>query len=119
MKRGADKNSPEAAIRAAADALVQAFNRGDAKALAARWTANGSLTDERVGFSHTTGQITHHISPDVDAERDHLFHDLEATGGLTETYAIDDFHKIREGRNGGGDPWHTDGTLFVGVIAAE
>ena len=25
--------------------------------------------DERVGFSHTTGQITHHISPDVDTER--------------------------------------------------
>jgi hypothetical protein len=75
--------------------------------------------DERVGFSHTTGQITHHISPDVDAERDHLFHDLEATGHLSETYTIDDFHKIREGRNGGGDPWRTDGHLLVGVIAVE
>jgi uncharacterized protein (TIGR02246 family) len=44
---GADKKSPEAAIRAAADAFVQAFNRGDAKAVAAHWTANGSLTDEQ------------------------------------------------------------------------
>jgi hypothetical protein len=26
--------------------------------------------DESVGLSHTTGQITHHIGPDVDAERD-------------------------------------------------
>jgi hypothetical protein len=26
--------------------------------------------DTRVGFSHTTGQVTHHIGPDVDAERD-------------------------------------------------
>jgi hypothetical protein len=25
--------------------------------------------------------------------------------------------KVREGRNGGGDPWHTDGKLYVGVIA--
>jgi len=73
--------------------------------------------DERVGFSHATGQITHHIDAAVDAERDHLFRDLEATGGFSETYAVDDFHKVREGRNGGGDPWHTDGRLFVGVIA--
>jgi hypothetical protein len=80
----------------------------------------GSATyDERVGLSHTTGQITHHIASDVDDERDHLFQDLKATGELSETYAVDDFHKIREGRNGGGDPWHTDGRLFVGVIAAK
>lgn len=39
--------SPEAAIRATADAFVQAFNRGDAKALASHWTAHGSLTDEQ------------------------------------------------------------------------
>jgi hypothetical protein len=31
----------------------------------------GSATfDERVGLSHTTAQVTHHIAPDVDAERD-------------------------------------------------
>ena len=80
----------------------------------------GSATyDERVGLSHTTGQITHHIAPDVDAERDHLFRCLEQTGDLSEVYAVDDFHKICEGRNGGGDPWVTDGRLLVGVIAAE
>ena len=70
-------------------------------------------------MSHTTGQITHHIAPDVDAERDHLFRCLEQTGDLSEVYAVDDFHKICEGRNGGGDPWVTDGRLLVGVIAAE
>jgi len=74
--------------------------------------------DERVGLSHTTGQITHHIAADIDAERDHLFRCLEQTGRLSEVYAIDDFHAVREGRNGGGDPWHTDGRLRVGVIAA-
>jgi len=81
------------------------------------WIGSASY-DERVGLSHTTGQITHHISPDVDAERDHLFVSLRQTGKLSEEYRIDDFHKRREGRNGGGDRWKTDGRLFVGVIAA-
>lgn len=72
--------------------------------------------DTRVGFSHTTGQITHHIAADIDAERDYLFRDLEQTGDLSETYPIDRFHQVCQRRNGGGDPWHTDGRLLVGVI---
>jgi hypothetical protein len=72
--------------------------------------------DQRVGFSHTTGEVTHHIAADVDAERTQLFDDLQATGDLSETYMIADFHTLLEGRNGGGDPWHTDGGLKVGVI---
>ncbi len=76
-----------------------------------------AMFDERVGLSHTTGQITHHTGPDVDAERDYLFHDLEQTGRLAEVYVVNGFHKILEGKNGGGDPWHTDGKLYVGVIA--
>jgi hypothetical protein len=72
--------------------------------------------DERVGLSKTTGQITHHIAPDVDAERDHLFENLRQTGLLSEQYAIDDFHSVREGHNGGGDYWFTDGRLLVGVV---
>lgn len=77
----------------------------------------GSITyDKGVGLSHTTGQITHHIDGNVDAERDRLFQQLAGTGKLAETYAVEDFHKTREGRNGGGDPWKTDGSLSVGVI---
>jgi hypothetical protein len=77
----------------------------------------GSATfDRRVGFSHTTGQITHHIDGDVDAERDHLFANLKATGDLSEEDAVADFHRIKQGRNGGGDEWKTDGALNVGVI---
>jgi hypothetical protein len=80
----------------------------------------GSATfDQRVGLSHTTGQVTHHIAADVDAERDHLFHDLEQTGDLAERFVVKDFHTTREGRNGGGDPWHTDGSLYVGVISSK
>ncbi len=80
----------------------------------------GSATyDERVGLSHTTGQITHHIDADVDAERDHLFEDLKQTGDLSEMFFQEGFHKTLSGRNGGGDPWHTDGQLLVGVIVAS
>jgi hypothetical protein len=75
-----------------------------------------AIYDRKVGFSHTTGQITHHTAADVDMERDYLFRDLEQTGDLSEFFVVDDFHKIREGRNGGGDPWHTDGKLYGGVI---
>jgi len=76
----------------------------------------GSATyDRSVGLSETTGQITHHIAADVDAERDHLFQDLEQTGDLAEMYIVNDFHKVREGRNGGGDPWQTDGKLYSGI----
>ncbi len=85
---------------------------GDGRPL---WIGSASY-DERVGLSDTTGQITHHISGDIDAERDHLFADLKATGRFTEEDPIDGFHTQLEGRNGGGDRWHTDGRLFVGVI---
>jgi hypothetical protein len=79
----------------------------------------GSATyDKRVGLSHTTGQITHHIASDVDAERDHLFANLKQTGDLVDEQLIDGFHKVREGTNGGGDAWRTDGRLAVGAIKA-
>jgi hypothetical protein len=72
--------------------------------------------DERVGLSHTTGQITHHTAADIDAERAHVFETLEVTGGLAEMYKVPSFHKQLEGKNGGGDRWCTDGALWVGVI---
>jgi hypothetical protein len=73
--------------------------------------------DRAVGLSHTTGQITHHIDADVDAERNKLMDDLNQTGLLSGVYWLDDFHDKREGRNGGGDRYYTDGRLAVGVAA--
>ncbi|TWU29603.1 LssY C-terminal domain-containing protein [Bythopirellula polymerisocia] len=78
-----------------------------------------AVYDERVGLSRTTGEITHVTAPDVDVERDYLFECLEKTGELA-SHSIDyGFHTHLEGRNGGGDPWHTDGNLFIGVIAED
>jgi hypothetical protein len=75
-----------------------------------------AVYDLRVGISRTTGQITHVTAPDVDVERDYLFQCLEQTSDLAEHSVVPDFQKTREGRNGGGDPWRTDGNLYVGVI---
>jgi len=77
----------------------------------------GSATfDERVGLSHTTGQVTHHIGPDVDAERDLMMSGLLKAGRTQDEYYVDGFHKVLEGRNGGGDPWRTDGRLGAVVL---
>ena len=65
------------------------------------------------GLSHTTGQVTHHIAADVDAERDRLASELKQAGLAELVECNDDFHTEREGKNGGGDPWHTDGRLAI------
>jgi hypothetical protein len=77
----------------------------------------GSATfDERVGLSHTTGEVTHHIGPDVDAERDRIVDELRKAGEVQEVYWEDHFHRQLTGKNGGGDPWHTDGRLAVAML---
>ncbi len=76
------------------------------------WFGSASF-DERVGLSHTTGQVTHHIGPDVDAERDLIMTGLKHAGWAGNEYFIDGFHRDLEGRNGGGDLWRTDGRLGV------
>jgi LssY C-terminus len=72
--------------------------------------------DDRIGLSHTTGQVTHHIAPDVDTERDRIFDDLTKANAVTRVYQIPGYHRQLEGRNGGGDRWYTDGALWVGVV---
>lgn len=69
--------------------------------------------DRSVGLSRTTLQVTHHIDGDVDAERDHLLDNWRQTGRLQDFYWLDDFHRDREGKNGGGDRYFTDGRLAV------
>ena len=72
--------------------------------------------DERVELSRTTGGITHKIGPEIDSERNKLVTDAARAGVLDGYYWVDPFHKDRQGRNGGGDPYVTDGRLAVGVI---
>jgi hypothetical protein len=74
----------------------------------------GSAThDTGVEFSRSTGQVTHHIAPDVDAERDFLLAELTSAKQVQGVRWIDGYQTVLQGRNGGGDPWHTDGRLAV------
>jgi hypothetical protein len=72
--------------------------------------------DVRVGFSYTTGQVTHHIGPDVDTERDLIVANMEQAGLIESIEWTDGFHSRLEGRNGGGDRWRTDGRLAIVTI---
>jgi len=75
--------------------------------------------DRSVGLSRTTGQVTHHISPDVDAERDKIIADLLRANEVDELGWIDAFQDRAEGRNGGGDLYRTDRRLAVVVLRRE
>jgi hypothetical protein len=78
----------------------------------------GSATfDTCVGISHTTGGITHHIAAAVDEERDKLIHDLQEAGWADSVCWVKNYQPSLQGRNGGGDPYHTDGCLGVVGLA--
>ena len=78
----------------------------------------GSVTFDRgVGLSHDTGQVTHHIGPDIDAERDLLAHDLAAAGIVEASYWVTGVGATVFARNGGGDPYFTDGEIAVSRLS--
>jgi len=79
----------------------------------------GAVTFDRgVGLSHDTGQVTHHIAPDIDAERELMIADLSAAGKLQAIYQVTGIGPTLYGRNGGGDPYYSDGELTVGRLVA-
>ncbi len=75
--------------------------------------------DQSVGLNHFTGQVTHHIKPDVDTERDTLIQDLAKAGQLLQLYQVTSVGANLQGRNGGGDWYYTDGELTVGVLSVN
>jgi hypothetical protein len=80
----------------------------------------GAVTyDRSVGLSHRTGQITHHIGADIDAERDGLYADLGKNGWLMEEFQVTGVGATLLGRNGGGDRYFTDGELTIGVLGKD
>jgi hypothetical protein len=74
-----------------------------------------------VGLSHLTGQVTHHIAPNIDAARGLLATDLETAGMVEATYQISGIGPTFNGRNGEGDSYYTDGEIWMSrlVAAAE
>ena len=78
----------------------------------------GAATFDRgVGVSHYTGQITHHIAPDIDAERDLIAADLAGAGKVEDIYETSGIGPTLHGRNGGGDRYFTDGEILFSRLA--
>ena len=66
-----------------------------------------------------TLQVTHHISPDLDAERDFVVSQLAAAGMVERMYEIPGVGPTLNGHNGGGDRYFTDGEAKIVVLPAE
>jgi hypothetical protein len=69
-----------------------------------------------VGLSHFTGEVMHHIDPDVDQERERLLSDLQRAGAIARITHLAKFRTAGTGRNGGGDRYVTDGGLGIAVL---
>jgi LssY C-terminus len=80
----------------------------------------GAVTYDRgVGLSHYTGQVTHHIAPNIDAERDLLMRDLRDAGMADALFQISGIGPTLFGRNGGGDPYYTDGEIDIASLVVN
>jgi hypothetical protein len=74
----------------------------------------GSATfDSGVTLSRDTGQVTHRIAANIDAERDRLVAGLNDARMVTGIYQMKGIGPTLTGRNGEGDPYYTDGEIWV------
>ena len=79
----------------------------------------GAATFDRgVGLSRYTGQVTHHIAPDIDAERDRLTDDLKSAKVVDAIYEVSGIGPTLNGRNGEGDQYYTDGEIEISRLVA-
>jgi hypothetical protein len=78
----------------------------------------GAATFDRgIGVSHYTGAVTHHIGPDIDAERDLISADLARADKVEDIYETSGVGPTLNGRNGGGDRYYTDGEILFSRLA--
>jgi LssY C-terminus len=78
-----------------------------------------STYDRGVGLSHYTGQITHHIAPQIDQEREHLIGDLKNAGMVETQYGVSGIGPTLLGRNGCGDRYQTDGDIWIARLVSK
>lgn len=82
------------------------------------WIGDDSL-DTLAGLKPRTGELTHQIDADVDAQRDLLFTDLEQHGLLSQRTSLPGVGATRDGRNAGEDRYFTNGKLALGVLDSK
>ena len=80
----------------------------------------GSATfDKGVGLSEYTGQVTHDIDPDIDAERDYFSTSLTNAGMVEAIYLVSGVGPTLNGRNGEGTRYYTDGEISMLTLVKD
>ena len=82
------------------------------------WLGSATM-DAGVELSRDTGQVTHHIAPDIDDERNSLIADLTQAQVVTDIYQLSGIGPTLAGHNGGGDLYYTDGEIRVAVLSVD
>ncbi len=79
------------------------------------WVGNVHF-DRKIGLSWLTGQFTHKINPDVDAERDLFIAELSKLGLLKAARTIPIPSTEDKGKNAGGTRYFTDGKIKIAIL---
>lgn len=80
----------------------------------------GSATFDRdVGLSRYDAQVTHHIAPNIDAERNRLSGDLRKAKVVEVIYEVSGIGPTLNGRNGEGDRYYTDGEIEISRLVPD
>ena len=82
------------------------------------WMAAATF-DRGVGLSHDTLQVTHHIGPNIDAERDLVIEALQSVNVVADVVEEEGLGWTTNGRNGGGDPYFTDGLVKIAILQPQ
>jgi hypothetical protein len=90
--------------------LWEVLNRGEEGR--AVWLGSATF-DRSVGLSHYTGQVTHHIASNIDAEREQLADDLAKARVVEGVYEVSGIGPTLDAHNGEGDSYATDGEIKI------
>jgi hypothetical protein len=77
----------------------------------------GAVTfDSGVTLSRDTGQVTHRIAADIDKARSRLIDGLNSAHMVIAIYQMKGIGPTLNGRNGEGDPYYTDGEIWLAKL---
>jgi hypothetical protein len=79
------------------------------------WLGSASF-DSGVTLSRDTGQVTHKIAPNIDQERNQLIDGLNQAQLVKGIFQMRGIGPTLNGRNGEGDPYHTDGEIWLAQL---
>lgn len=82
------------------------------------WLGSASF-DSGVTLSRDTGQVTHKIAPNIDQERDQLIDGLNRAQMVKSIFQTRGIGPTLNGRNGEGDPYYTDGEIWVARLVGR